>query len=310
MLACLLTACDKADQSNTKATSNTATEPAKDPGPTLDREAWASTCAESLIPTGPLPPLPPPWSLPEHPPSKIATPTEPKPVPAPRLVPLARPNGSELATRVGLKPDACDPTPLLALLDQHSKDESLHCAIAFAFEQCGQLDQALVWLERRAADFPASADARLALGWWRFASLLPDPQKGLPFNDQLSYPERMAIASAVVADAEAALSLRPNDVAAHRLAVLAHAQKQLAREVVSVPETVEDQLEILASRKDAMAAYIHKDAEARARGVPECTDDSVVDCRASLRLLEEDMAGDAELEAQLREQLEAQRHGK
>lgn len=300
-------ACDRG-KAEASVSTPTTVEPQPEPQPEvlakvqLDTALWGSTCAEDLASwadAGP-PPPPPPQPQPDDLPSAPLVPPATGPAPA-RYAKMPRSWRSDLPARLGLSERACDPEALVRLHQEHPQEESLYCAIAFAYEECGQLEQAMAWAEKRVASFPESIDARLAVAVRRFLPLEPDRESGLGHNEQLAAADRLAIATQVLADVEGVLSQRPTDVTALQLASQAHIQQAYAYGLYD--DAPEHALRALLARKVLVEAWTRTQAIAEIQGWPSCDAPEAVEAERCLPrppLTEEELRADAELEARLR----------
>lgn len=267
----------KAGTKTGAAHSDVEPEAKAEPVTDEQRALWELTCPEALargLNTAPPPPPPP---LPANVEELIAAATlplaEPTVGPAPELygvVPRAFPG--RLPRALGLDGSSCDPSPLEELQAAHPDEESLYCAVAFASAHCGRLERAWAWTERRAEDFPRSPGAQVAVPIRRLAAIQPEPTSRYPYREQLPPEQRLAVAVAVVADADAILETRPDDLDAHSVAMAAWIHQSMAHPLVEPPQTAEDLLQFLLVRRDSQRAWEHERALGEARGLSICGD--------------------------------------
>jgi hypothetical protein len=175
-----------------------------------------------------------------------------------------------LARRIGIDTNACDVEPLVRRHDAAPTDESLYCAIAFAYDVCKQPEQAMAWAKRRVDDFPASQDARLALALRHLFPLFPDPTSGRFVNDGIPAAERAAIATKAITELEALVAQRPDHRRTLVAAALAYTLRASGREWIASIETPEQLLDLVHQQRDLTGAWRHARALALLEGQKDC----------------------------------------
>lgn len=151
------------------------------------------------------------------------------------------------------------------------QNEDLYMTIAQTFEDiCGKPDKADEWYVKRTQDFPDSAKAWYSLATRRFDPLFPDPESGLPFNKDLDGRKRIEIADEVIGYLETATKLDAKYRDPYVWKSMAHTQKSLAREYIEPPETIEDSILALTSRRDLMSAWRETKAVCDIDHIPDC----------------------------------------
>ncbi len=262
---------------------------------------WRATCPESMMkPLGRWP-LPPPPLLSERRDALVSA----GPIAMPKIgdAPevggkLQRERGSTLAADLGLKPNSCDPQPIVALHELHQSHEEIYCAVAFAYDECGQLESAWEWTKRRVADFPKSGDAALGLAIRRLTALYPDPASGLAINDQRSLDESIAIATQALADLDAATALGAGPDIVHVWSARALSFRSMAWQAAD-PDTPLGLLQSLLARSDLQEAHLRLAAFEKASGMSDCTPDRTGPCIPPPPLTEAEAQEDAALWAKL-----------
>ncbi len=194
-------------------------------------------------------------------------------------------------------------------IDKHRenpKEESLYGVVARQYEKCGRDKDADEWFVKRTEDFPDSVRAWHALAIRRFEPLWPDPDSGLPYNAALSPSERRKIADEVIRLLDKATAIDPNFRDAYVWRAMAYTQRALSRAVLENPETPEEKLEAILARKDTLMAWKQQKALCDIEQLPDCPTDKPPEgaCCPPRPISEEEEAQDAEMERDLREQLE------
>jgi hypothetical protein len=143
--------------------------------------------------------------------------------------------------------------------------------IAQTFEDiCGMPDKAQEWYVKRTEVFPDSAKAWYALATRRFYPLMPDPESGLPYNDDIDPSQRIEIADEVIAMLEKATAIEPKYRDPFVWRSMAHTQKSFARMYSDPPETPEDAIELIMRRRDTMLAWREQKAVCDIEKIPDC----------------------------------------
>ncbi|MFV8756647.1 hypothetical protein ACNOYE_39385 [Nannocystaceae bacterium ST9] len=151
------------------------------------------------------------------------------------------------------------------------QNEDLYMTIAQTFDDiCGKADKADEWYVKRTQDFPDSPKAWYSLATRRFDPLFPDPESGLPFNQAVEAKRRIEIADEVIGYLESATKLDPKYRDPYVWKSMAHTQKSLAREFIDPPETTEDSILALISRRDSMLAWRETKAVCDIDHIPDC----------------------------------------
>lgn len=151
------------------------------------------------------------------------------------------------------------------------QNEDLYMTIAQTFEDiCVKPDKADEWYVKRTQDFPDSAKAWYSLATRRFDPLFPDPESGLPYNKDLDAKKRIEIADEVIGYLETATKLDAKYRDPYVWKSMAHTQKSLAREFIEPPETIEDSILALTSRRDLMSAWRETKAVCDIDHIPDC----------------------------------------
>lgn len=279
LVAALALGCDRGS-SGSEASSSTSPAALTAPVEPEPVPRWASTCLESIELQAPPPPPPP--LMPEDDEIEMilrdaALPLSPAAAPAtservatlPEQLVRAR-TRDNLARRIGIDAATCDVEALVRRHDAAPTDESLYCAIAFAYDVCKQPEQAMAWTKRRVDDFPASQDARLALALRRLFPLVPDPSSGRAFNESIPAAERAAIATTAITELEALVTQRPDHRRTLAAAALAYTLRASGREWIASIETPEQLLDLVHQQRDLTGAWRHARALALLEGQKDC----------------------------------------
>ncbi|MEM6994947.1 MAG: hypothetical protein AAF721_30825 [Myxococcota bacterium] len=177
------------------------------------------------------------------------------------------------------------------------KGEPALCLLALQAEACQDSTAALQWLETRARAFPESDGAWLALAGARFRALDPDPDSGLPFNEDLPPAARLALADQVLE--LLAHAGDPGNRGVLLLRSAAYEQRQHSRLALASPETPEERREVLLYRADAMMAWMWLDKVCALEGLPRCASPNTHRCCPLPPLTQAEVDADPQLEAEL-----------
>ncbi|MCR9161874.1 MAG: hypothetical protein ACE37F_25815 [Nannocystaceae bacterium] len=161
-------------------------------------------------------------------------------------------------------------------MDKHKaepREESWYNVIGRQYEKCGQSDKRVEWMKKRAEDFPDSVKAWHALAIEAFDPLWPDPEKGLPYNEELPSNDRITQADKVIELLDKATALDPQFLDAYTWRSMAYTQRMFARTVIEEPELPEEKLEAILAREDSMLAWKNQKAKCDLEGTAECPDD-------------------------------------
>ncbi len=151
------------------------------------------------------------------------------------------------------------------------QNEELYMTIASTFEDmCSMPDKADEWHVKRTEDFPQSAKAWYSLATRRFNPLFPDPESGLPFNNDVDAEERLRISDEVIALLKKATAIEPKYRDPYVWRSMAHTQKSLARVYVDPPDTPEDGIQAILGRRDSMLAWRETKAVCDIDDIPNC----------------------------------------
>ncbi len=161
-------------------------------------------------------------------------------------------------------------------MDKHKaapREESWYNVIGRQYEKCGQPEKRVEWMRKRAEDFPESVKAWHALAIEAFDPLWPDPEKQLPYNEDLPAGERIKTANKVIELLDKATALDPQFLDAYTWRSMAYTQRLFARVVVEEAELPEERLEAILAREDSMLAWKNQKAKCDLEGTAECPDD-------------------------------------
>ena len=161
-------------------------------------------------------------------------------------------------------------------MDKHKaapREESWYNVIGRQYEKCGQPEKRVEWMKKRADDFPDSVKAWHALAIEAFDPLWPDPEKGLPYNEDLPSNERIKQADKVIELLDKATALDPQFLDAYTWRSMAYTQRMFARTVVEQAEFPEERLEAILAREDSMLAWKNQKAKCDLEGTAECPAD-------------------------------------
>jgi tetratricopeptide (TPR) repeat protein len=153
------------------------------------------------------------------------------------------------------------------------KEENWYGVIARQYEKCDNPEKTHEWYIKRTKDFPDSVKAWHALAVREFEPLWPDPEKQLPFNEEVPPAERIRVADKVIALLDKATAIDPKFRDAYVWRSMAYTQRQHARLVVPEPELPEERLEAILAREDAMAGWKQQKAVCDLEGTPDCPSD-------------------------------------
>jgi len=171
--------------------------------------------------------------------------------------------------------DRCDDL-LQYWMDKHKaapREESWYNVIGRQYEKCGKPEKRVEWMVKRTKDFPDSVKAWHALAIERFDPLWPDPEKQLPYNEDMPSAERIQTADKVIELLDKATSLDPQFLDAYTWRSMADTQRLFARVVVEGAEFPEERLEAILAREDSMLAWKNQKAKCDLEGTAECPDD-------------------------------------
>jgi tetratricopeptide (TPR) repeat protein len=185
------------------------------------------------------------------------------------------------------------------------KEERLYTKIAQQYEECGKADKYMEWLVKRTADFPESVQAWHTLATITFMPLMPDPEKGLGYNEAIAPSERIKLADEVIKLLDKVTALDSKFADAYVWRSMAYTQRQLARMVIETPTTPQERLEPLLAREDTMLAWKQQKAKCDLEGLPECPAGKVpeVPCCSPPPFTSEEQAKDAELRRQIEDEI-------
>ncbi len=155
--------------------------------------------------------------------------------------------------------------------DPHN--ENIYGAIIRQYEQCGDDSKVSEWYVKRTVDFPQSVKAWHALAIRRFEPLWPDPESGLPYNEQLPPAERIKVANEVLGLLEKAVSIDSKFRDAYVWRSMAYTQRVYARVVIEEPELPEEKIEAILAREDSMLAWKQQKAVCDLDQLPDCPTD-------------------------------------
>jgi len=177
------------------------------------------------------------------------------------------------------------------------REERLYTKIAQQYEECGNLEKYLEWLEKRTEDFPESVQAWHTLATITFMPLMPDAEKGLGYNEAISPPDRVKLADEVIRLLDRVTALDDKFADAYVWRSMAYTQRQLGRMVVANPVTALERLEPILAREDTMLAWKQQKAKCDLEELPECPKDKVPDapCCPPPPLSNDEQVKDAEL---------------
>ncbi len=186
-------------------------------------------------------------------------------------------------------------------MDKHKaepREESWYNVIGRQYEKCEQPEKRIEWMKKRAEDFPDSVKAWHALAIEAFNPLWPDPEKGLPYNEDLPPGDRIKQADKVIELLDKATALDPQFLDAYTWRSMAYTQRMFARTVLEEAELPEERLEAILAREDSMLAWKNQKAKCDLEGTDECPDDlSTLEegqtCCPKAPLNAADQAGDA-----------------
>ncbi len=151
------------------------------------------------------------------------------------------------------------------------QDEGLYTIIARTHEDvCGKPDEADKWLIKRTQDFPKSEKAWYSLAVRRFEPLFPDPESGLPFNDNIDAEERVKTANEVIDLLNKATAIKPGYRDPYVWRAMAYTQRSFARVYDELSEEPEDKLMALTKRDDLMLAWKEQKAVCDIDKIPDC----------------------------------------
>ena len=160
--------------------------------------------------------------------------------------------------------------------DKHKtepKEESWYGVIARQYEKCDKPEKTHEWFVKRTQDFPESVKGWHALAIREFDPLWPDPEKQLPYNEDVPAGERIKTADKVIALLDKATGIDPKFRDAYIWRSMAYTQRQHARLLVEEPELPEERLEAILAREDAMAAWKQQKAVCDLEETPDCPAD-------------------------------------
>ncbi len=161
-------------------------------------------------------------------------------------------------------------------MDKHKaepREESWYNVIGRQYEKCGQPDKRVEWMKKRADDFPDSVKAWHSLAIEAFDPLWPDPEKGLPYNEDLAPTDRIKAADKVIELLDKATAVDPQFLDAYTWRSMAYTQRMFARTVTEEPEMPEERLEAILAREDSMLAWKNQKAKCDLEGTDECPAD-------------------------------------
>lgn len=150
--------------------------------------------------------------------------------------------------------------------------EGLYSVIARTYDEtCDRPLEATQWYVKRTETFPKSAPAWYALGVRTFEPLFPEAGGTMPYNENLSRPERIARADKVIAILQKATELKPKYRDPYVWRAMAHTQKSLARAAnEGAAVEAKDKLETILAREDAMAAWKEQRQVCNIDKLPDC----------------------------------------
>lgn len=185
------------------------------------------------------------------------------------------------------------------------REERLYTKIAQQYEECGNLDKYMEWLGKRTVDFPESVQAWHTLATITFMPLMPDPEKGLGYNEAIPPSERIKLADEVIKLLDKVTALDSKFADAYVWRSMAYTQRQLARMVVEAPTTPQERLEPLLAREDTMLAWKQQKAKCDLEGLPDCPVGKVpeVPCCPPPPFTSAEQSTDAELRRQIDDEI-------
>jgi tetratricopeptide (TPR) repeat protein len=161
-------------------------------------------------------------------------------------------------------------------MDKHKaepREESWYTVVGRQYDKCGQPEKRVEWMKKRAEDFPDSVKAWHALAIDAFEPLWPDPEKGLPYNEDLAPADRIKQADKVIELLDKANAIDRKFLDAYTWRSMAYTQRMFARTVVEDAEFPEERLEAILAREDSMLAWKNQKAKCDLEGTKECPAD-------------------------------------
>ena len=188
------------------------------------------------------------------------------------------------------------------------KEEGLYKVIARQYDECGDEANEDAWYVKRTEDFPNSVKAWHELAIRRFDPLFPDPESGLPFNEEIPPAKRLEMADEVIRLLDKATSNDPKFRDAYVWRAMAYAQRQHSRLVIEEPELPEEKLEAILAREDAMDSWRQTKAVCDLEELPDCPPPPKVpegSCCPQPPLSPAEQAEDAALKQQVNDEMKA-----
>ncbi|MEE9385882.1 MAG: hypothetical protein V3V08_20930 [Nannocystaceae bacterium] len=156
-------------------------------------------------------------------------------------------------------------------LQTDPKAEGLYSVIARTYDDvCQKPEKAAQWYEKRAEDFPQSAQAWHTLAVRTFAPLFPDPESGLPYNGDMTPDARVELADRVIGYLNHATKVDAKYRDPYVWRSMSYMQRQLARIYNDPPQTDHEALQALLAREDSMLAWKEQRAVCDIDELPNC----------------------------------------
>lgn len=171
--------------------------------------------------------------------------------------------------------DRCDDL-LQHWIEKHKsepREESWYGVIARQYEKCEQPEKKHEWFVKRTEDFPDSVRAWHTLAIEQYEPLWPDPEKQLPYNEDVPPSERLKVADVVISLLNKATAADPNFRDAYIWRSMAYSQRQHARIIVAEPELPEEVIEAILAREDNMLAWNQQKAVCDIEDIKDCPED-------------------------------------
>jgi tetratricopeptide (TPR) repeat protein len=189
------------------------------------------------------------------------------------------------------------------------REEALYGVIARVYERCDNREKAMEWYVKRTEDFPDSVRAWHTLAIQKFDPLWPDPDSGLPYNENLAPDERIRHANDVIETLDRATKVDPKFRDAYVWRSMAYTQRSLARVVIEDAQSPEEKLEAVVARDDLMLAWKQQKAVCDLDELPDCPKDPDAEppegpCCPAPPMTPQERAADLELRKQLEAEIE------
>lgn len=161
-------------------------------------------------------------------------------------------------------------------MDRHKsepRNEGWYVKLGAQYDECGQPEKRLEWMEKRTEDFPDSSDAWIALAADKFQPLYPEEGTNLPYNESIASDERLKIANRVIELADKATAVDRKALSPYTWRAMAYTQRRFARLEIPDPELPEERLEAILAREDSMLAWKNQKAKCDLEETAECPKD-------------------------------------